>query len=199
MATSVRLLKRQLRKEILQNLGKLSSQTITEESSSRYIKVYLITAERCMNTIVQLPQFAKSRNVSIYVSMPSKELQTHGLLENAFKTGKRVFIPFIDGPIMQMVESPSYEDIKNLPPNNWGIPEPTSSEGRLNGVYSHIECGLITALQGDGLDLIVVPGVAFDRDMNRIGHGKGYYDHFFQRCFEYAKQRDRPPPTLGIS
>lgn len=35
--------------------------------------------------------------------------------------------------------------------------------------------------------------------MNRIGHGKGYYDHFFQRCFEYAKQKERPPPTLGTT
>jgi len=61
-----------------------------------------------------------------------------------------------------------------------------------------ISC-LIKASQSDGLDLIVVPGVAFDREMNRIGHGKGYYDHFFQRCFEYAKQKERPPPTLGTT
>ena len=53
------------------------------------------------------------------------------------------------------------------------------------------------ALEDDGLDLIIVPGVAFDQDMNRIGHGKGYYDHFFQRCFEHAKQIGKTPPTLG--
>jgi len=59
---------------------------------------------------------------------------------------------------------------------------------------------LTVALHNDseGLDLVVVPGVAFDRDLNRIGHGKGYYDNFFQRCFEHAKQKERPPPTLGI-
>jgi 5-formyltetrahydrofolate cyclo-ligase len=91
-----------------------------------------------MNAILKLPQFKKSRNVSIYVSMPTKELQTHGLLEAAFSAGKRVFVPFIDGPIMQMVESPDFEDIKNLPPNRWGIPEPTSSEGREDGMSAEI-------------------------------------------------------------
>jgi 5-formyltetrahydrofolate cyclo-ligase len=34
--------------------------------------------------------------------------------------------------------------------------------------------------------------------MNRIGHGKGYYDHFIQRCHEHAKQLGRKPPTLSI-
>jgi len=86
-----------------------------------------------MNAILKLPQFVTSRNVSIYISMPTKELQTHGLLEAAFKAGKRVFIPYIDGPIMRMVESPSFEDIQNLPPNKWGIPEPATIEGRLDG------------------------------------------------------------------
>jgi 5-formyltetrahydrofolate cyclo-ligase len=58
---------------------------------------------------------------------------------------------------------------------------------------------LRTALESDsaGLDMIVIPGVAFDRDLNRIGHGKGYYDHFFQRCFEHAKRKKKAPPILG--
>lgn len=94
----------------------------------------MIKAKRCTTTITQLPEFAKSRNVSIYVSMPSNELQTHDLIEAAFKAGKRVLVPFIDGPIMQMVESPGFMDIESLPPNDWGIPEPTSSEGRLDGI-----------------------------------------------------------------
>ena len=45
--------------------------------------------------------------------------------------------------------------------------------------------------------MIIVPGVGFDMAMNRIGHGKGYYDHFIQRCHEHAKKSGRDPPVLG--
>ena len=45
--------------------------------------------------------------------------------------------------------------------------------------------------------MIIVPGVGFDMAMNRIGHGKGYYDHFIRRCHEHAKKSGRDPPVLG--
>lgn len=54
------------------------------------------------------------------------------------------------------------------------------------------------ALQ-EGLDLVVVPGVGFDRKMHRIGHGKGYYDCFFKRYHDEARQSNQPMPVLGIS
>lgn len=54
-----------------------------------------------------------------------------------------------------------------------------------------------SALDDEGLDLIVVPGVGFDRDMNRIGHGKGYYDSFIRRCYDHAKMLGKETPTLG--
>jgi 5-formyltetrahydrofolate cyclo-ligase len=49
------------------------------------------------------------------------------------------------------------------------------------------------------LDIVLLPGVGFDHQMNRIGHGKGYYDHFIQRCHDYAKKVGREPPALGMS
>jgi 5-formyltetrahydrofolate cyclo-ligase len=107
--------------------------------------------------------------------------------------GKNVFVPFIDGPTMHMLKTPSLADVKSFPSNRWGIPEPPSLEGRENGLH-YLGTLLKPALDGKGLDLIVVPGVAFDRDMNRLGHGKGYYDHFIQRCHNFAKQL---PPALG--
>jgi 5-formyltetrahydrofolate cyclo-ligase len=113
-------------------------------------------------------------------------------------TGKGLFVPFIDGPIMHMVKSPSLLDVQSFPSNSWGIPEPPSIEGRGNCHYSCVISAEWAALEGEGLDLIVVPGAGFDREMNRIGHGKGYYDHFIQRCHEHAKQVGRKPPTLSI-
>jgi len=47
--------------------------------------------------------------------------------------------------------------------------------------------------------LIVVPSVALDRQMNRLGHGKGYYDNFIQRCNFRAETMGIKPPALSIS
>lgn len=63
---------------------------------------------------------------------------------------------------MIMCEMGSLDEVHAMPKNKWGIPEPPA-EGREDGVY----CGLI--------DLVLVPGVAFDSSTNRLGHGKGYY------------------------
>eukprot|EP00397_Hematodinium_sp_SG-2012_P067835 GEMP01106937.1.p1 GENE.GEMP01106937.1~~GEMP01106937.1.p1 ORF type:complete len:139 (+),score=20.56 GEMP01106937.1:251-667(+) len=57
----------------------------------------------------------------------------------------------------------SVEDVCSFELSNWRIPEPpTDREEAL----------------ADGLDLLVVPGVAFDRSGRRLGHGRGYYDRY---------------------
>jgi len=82
--------------------------------------------------------------------MPITEIQTQKIVENAFysgipqvlnvlRPGKRVFVPFIDGPIMQMVESKSVEEVTSFKPNSWGIPEPDtySISQRGDGIAFH--------------------------------------------------------------
>jgi hypothetical protein len=52
--------------------------------------------------------------------------------------GKRVFVPYVDGPIMHMVESPSLADIQSFTTNSWGIPEPSAIQGRADGIIVQI-------------------------------------------------------------
>lgn len=63
---------------------------------------------------------------------------------------------------MTMVKLNSWEDFLSLPVNKWNIPEPPADQVRED------------ALDKQGLDLIIVPGVGFDVEGNRIGHGRGY-------------------------
>jgi 5-formyltetrahydrofolate cyclo-ligase len=120
--------------------------------------------------------------------MPSGELSTTGIVKDALQRGKNVYIPYIHTQdktsIMDMFALGSISEFESLQPDKWGIPSllATQIEGRPNGLIQ-------------GLDLIVMPGVAFDHGFRRLGHGKGYYDHFLTR---YSKAT-RKMPFLGKS
>ena len=47
-----------------------------------------------------------------------------------------------------------------------------------------------------GLDLIFVPGLGFDKQSNRLGWGKGYYDTYLKRCLQ---SQDVKPYTLALA
>jgi 5-formyltetrahydrofolate cyclo-ligase len=47
-----------------------------------------------------------------------------------------------------------------------------------------------------GLDLILMPGLGFDRKGNRLGRGKGFYDSYLERCMKHPKGK---PYTIALS
>jgi 5-formyltetrahydrofolate cyclo-ligase len=87
-------------------------------------------------------------------------LQTDLLLKAAFDEGKKVYLPRIDGQDgMSMIEIFSFDEIAAFPTNRWGIREP----GR-QGIRARDD-----ALISADLDLIFVPGLAFDSKNRRLG------------------------------
>ena len=102
---------------------------------------------------------------------------------------------------MEMLALKSVEDYTSLEPDAWGIPSLAESSlaDRENW---HGGKGLDDGADGkeamrkddQGLDLIIMPGLAFDRKLNRLGHGKGFYDGFLR---QYAARESRLPRLGG--
>ncbi|KAJ3793691.1 hypothetical protein GGU11DRAFT_691294 [Lentinula aff. detonsa] len=123
--------------------------------------------------ILLLPEFHSCTRVSCYLSMPSGELDTSEIVTTILESSdKSLFVPKISqNGAMEFLKLDNQNDLDTLPSGKWGIREPSyeSEAGpRLNGV-------------------------AFDRSMSRLGHGKGYYDRYIARYIASG----RPRPLLG--
>ncbi|KAJ3374375.1 hypothetical protein GGF31_007895 [Allomyces arbusculus] len=149
--------KRALRKQIRAALTAQPADARTQ--ASRQIAKHLLA----------LPAWRAAHHVAIFLSM-GHEVDTAPLVQAAFDQGKRVYVPVITGQAMAMVQLRDQTDYATLPKDAWGIPTPSDPENRV-----HAGLGENEAL----LDLVVTPGVAFDRTGRRIGYGKGYFDRFF--------------------
>ncbi|CAI5701024.1 unnamed protein product [Peronospora effusa] len=178
MAASV---KKELRRRIASTLETLPDTEVAEQS------------QLLIEKVCALPEFARARGVSVYLEMP-KEAATSKLLEAAFAANKKVFVPKITGRSaddLQMLQTQSMEDIQSFPKDKWQIPDPPLLTD--NGVPRD------DAVRGDELELVLLPGVAFDRRGGRLGHGKGYYDSFLRRLTEHYDDIGHPPPTtIGL-
>ena len=99
--------------------------------------------------------------VASYVSI-SKEVDTHILIDLALDRGKRVAVPVVK-PNRTLIHR-EIRGLAELRPSGFGLLEPSGEEG-----------GVVPP---DAFDIVLVPGLAFDRAGNRVGSGGGYYDRF---------------------
>lgn len=90
---------------------------------------------------------------------------------------------------MDMVKIIDKQDLQTLPLDKWGIPSPKAE-------YGDPPMRRETAPDDTKLDLILVPGVAFDAARRRLGHGKGYYDRFITRCNDHSTEQKGSRPVL---
>ena len=102
----------------------------------------------------------------LYVDFAS-EVRTRPLLPPMWAAGKQVVVPYCVGDSLALFR---LESLAELAPGTLGILEPAAAlRGRADRAFDPAQ-----------LDLVVVPGVAFDRRGGRLGHGKGYYDRFLR-------------------
>ena len=122
------------------------------------------------------PVWLKYRTVFLFLSMHS-EIDTQPLVEAALKEGKKIFAPRVDAD--RLIFCPLLSPDGPWHRGPFGIREPAKLPRiAVNGTGSTTG-ERRSAEPEDFPALILAPGMAFDREGNRLGHGKAYYDRFF--------------------
>lgn len=119
-------------------------------------------------TFMALPEYAAARTVMFYVDVRS-EVRTRHSLPAALQTGKRIVVPYCVNNELELFH---LTDMEELAVGMYKILEPRPE---LRGLPEK-------RVDVRELDLIMVPGVAFDRTGARMGHGFGYYDKLLQHA-----------------
>ncbi|MBI5789742.1 MAG: 5-formyltetrahydrofolate cyclo-ligase [Candidatus Schekmanbacteria bacterium] len=137
-----------LRKQIKQLRKQLTWQEVAEKSLA------------VQNLLFSLPEFKQSRSVMFYASY-QKEVRTHEAIKKTLAEQKQVILPLIDQKTagLKLIPISNYPD--DVEPGLFGIPQPIN-KGQ--------------AISLDLVELIILPGVAFDYEGNRLGYGGGFYD-----------------------
>lgn len=143
-----------------------------------------------LEKIISLPEYQNAQKIALYYNLPS-EVETISLINHSLKEKKQIFLPtVIDNINMEFYQVTNINEITNK--STFGIYEPTPNKDQV--------------LDKKSLDLIIIPGVVFDKSKNRIGFGKGYYDKYLSGasnifkiaiCFEDQIIKDELIPTTS--
>ena len=117
-------------------------------------------SETVMRSVEQLPEFQRARVVLLYWSM-ADEVQTHAFVERWYRD-KTLLLPCVDGDDLVLRQYTGPECM--VAGEQFGIGEPTGEEWK----------------DLDAVECIIVPGVAFDKQNNRMGRGRGFYDRLLK-------------------
>lgn len=153
----------------------MSSETIREEKKAlrRTIRATMRqqwtdayrhqVSESVCREIESFPPFVRSQCIALYCAMPD-EVDLTAIL-GRYSGEKHLLIPRVEGDDINFY---LYQPDSLVSSEQYNILEPTVSTDE--------------AVDPADIELILVPGLAFDPHGGRMGRGKGYYDRFFARC-----------------
>ena len=124
-------------------------------------------SRKIADRLVRTPAFKKAKAVMIYMALP-EEVQTRELIFTALAMKKKVYLPQVNPKTKTITAYRVMNLKKDLQEGSYGILEPKPAKGRRGN----------PAL----LDLVVVPGLGFDRKGRRLGRGEGYFDRFLKKA-----------------
>ncbi len=117
-------------------------------------------AARLCTRIIASDTYRESRRLAAYIANDG-EIDLAPLIKHAWQTGRGVFLPVVRE--CGLLEFCAYTPETLLSSNRYGIPEPRQDQ----------------SIAAGELDIVLVPLVAFDSSLNRLGMGGGYYDKTF--------------------
>ena len=123
-----------------------------------------VSGQAILKRVLELEAYRRAKLVHTYVSSKENEVDTRALIGACLAQGKRVAVPVVI-PGTKTLAHALIDGLDQLVVGPWGLaqPDPTTA----------------TWLPAEArIDLVVVPGLAFDRRGQRIGWGGGYYDRF---------------------
>ena len=140
--------------------------SILEKRNSLSEAEIIEKSKKIEDNLFNLEQYKKSKTVMFFVSFNS-EVNTHDMIKKALKN-KTIIVPKVEH---HEIEPSVIIDFDNLIPARFGILEPIEI---MKIVYKNI-------------DMVLVPGIVFDKEGHRIGYGFGYYDRFLRKVTKAKK------------
>ena len=121
--------------------------------------------------IVELEEIKNAQNIMMFMGF-GHEINTDYLYDELKKMGKNVYTSITDKENRKLIIE-EVKSLDNLIKSDYGIREPRKTD---------------SPLSPSKLDLVIVPGVAFDEEKNRLGYGGGFYDRFFDELRDDVKK-----------
>ena len=115
-------------------------------------------SELVQGVVMSLSEFREARTVCCYLALPG-EVQTERIFGACWKAGKEVCVPAY-GKEVDEYNLAWMKEGEKLIEGRWGVSEPAD---------------IVRAFMCE-VDMIIVPGLAYDPAGNRVGYGRGYYD-----------------------
>ena len=144
-------------------------------------------SEKLVELFLATEQYRQAKTIYGYLPY-NQEVRTVPILEQALADGKKVAVPKIYGDEMRFIYLP---DLNQVEKGYSGIPEP-------------VEDG---PLGDDPTALVLMPGMAFDKEGHRIGYGGGFYDKFLAQepghptvalCYDFQIVKELPTEEFDI-
>lgn len=143
---------------------KLLRKQIAQEKRRQDTALLATNSIALLEQLEQHPHFIASRTLLLYYSL-GDEVQTHDFVEKWYTT-KKIILPVVVGDELELRH---YTGKSCLKEGAFHIKEPTGK------VFT----------QFNEIDLAIIPGVSFDKQGNRLGRGKGYYDKLLPKLSSY--------------